>query len=298
MHRPVTFSLDFEDLRSDPSTQEERVGWVTARLLDRLAELGVVGTIFCVADVAARHPELVARMVADGHELGVHGLTHTPNDLLTPSQFTEQIRAAKAMLEDLGGEPVALYRAPQYSLVPETAWVPAILTELGFVASSSVLPAKSPLYGWPGAPMTPFRWPSGLVELPAPVTRFGPSMIPFLGGAYLRVLPGRVRRRGIDRSDPSVVLWTYCHPWEFDPDEPFYVFEDGGWVASRVGWFNRRNMMKRVESVILPSAGPRLGDLVATLGELPTFDPATVPAPSAPSRFQGTLRTRAKARGR
>ena len=294
----MTFSLDFEDLRSDPSTQEERVGSVTSRLLDRLAELGVVGTIFCVADVASRHPELVARMVGDGHELGVHGLHHTPNDLLTPAQFAEQISTAKSILEDLGGVPVTLYRAPQYSLVPETAWVPEILTGLGFVASSSVLPAKSPLYGWPGAPTTPFRWPSGLVELPAPVTRFGPSTIPFLGGAYLRVLPSRVRRRGIASTDPAVVLWTYCHPWEFDPDEPFYVFEDGGWVASRIGWLNRRNMLRRVESVLLPAPGPRLGDVVASLGDLPVFDPAATPPVPTGSRLQGALRTRSRARAR
>lgn len=293
MARPVSFTLDFEDLRTSPD-QEERVGQVTDRLLDRLRDLGVRGTIFCVADVAERHPELIARMVADGHEIGVHGLSHTPNDLLTPEQFSEQIGQAKQILERLSGTIVDLYRAPQYSLVPETHWATAILTDLGFVASSSVLPAHSPLYGWPGAPTTAFRWASGLIELPSPVMRFGPSTIPFLGGTYLRLLPEAVRRRGLAIADPNTVLWSYCHPWEFDPDESFYVFEDGGWIASRVGWMNRKGMMRRVESVVLPVPGAPLGEIVAGLGELPVFDPVIDVQPKG--RFQGALRTRSRAR--
>lgn len=293
MARPITLTLDFEDLRTS-SEQPERVGAVTDRLLDRFAELSIRGTMFCVAETAAAHPALIRRMVTEGHELAVHGLRHTPNDLLTPDEFAEQIATAKSILEDLGGTEVSLYRAPQYSLVPETAWIPEILTGLGFVASSSVLPAKSPLYGWPGAPTTAFRWPSGLVELPAPLLRVGPVSLPFLGGTYLRVLPAWLRARARAAADPDTVLWTYCHPWEFDPDEPFYVFEDGGWVASRVGWFNRRGMLRRLEAELRPVAGPPLGEVVAGLGELPVFDPPPVD-PSAKGS-SGLLRTRARAK--
>ena len=221
MDRPVSFTLDFEDLRTDPTVQEERVGIVTDRILDRLGELGVKGTFFCVGELASRHPELIRRVVADGHELGVHGLHHIPNDLLGPERFRSDNREAKAILSELAGTEVTLYRAPQYSLIPSTPWVPELLTELGFIASSSVLPARSPLYGWPGAPTTPFRWPSGLIELPSPVMKVGPATIPFLGGTYLRLLPAALRNRGVRNTDPDVVLWSYCHPWEFDPDEKF-----------------------------------------------------------------------------
>lgn len=294
MARPVSLTLDFEDLRTS-SEQPVRVGVVTDRLLDRWAELGIRGTMFCVAETAREHPQLLAKMAANGHEIGVHGLRHTPNDLLTADEFAEQTAEAKSILEQLSGSAVTLYRAPQYSLVPETPWIPDILHDLGFVASSSVLPARSPLYGWPGAPTTAFRWPSGLVELPAPLLRVGPLVIPFLGGTYLRLLPAWLRRRGRALASPDTVLWAYCHPWEFDPDEPFYVFEDGGWVASRVGWTNRKGMQRRLESELLPIPGRPLGEIVASLGELPVFEPP--PLDPADVR-KGRLRTRSRSSDR
>lgn len=273
MDRLVSFTLDFEDLRTDPSVQEERVVLVTDRILGKLRERGIRGTFFCVGELAEQHPSLMRRIVADGHELGVHGYQHIPNDLLGPERFRSDNEKAKAILSDIAGAEVVLYRAPQYSLVPSTPWIPEILTELGFIASSSVLPAHSPLYGWPGAPTTPFRWPSGLIELPSPVTKLGPMTFPFLGGTYLRLLPSVIRKRGVRSSDPASVLWTYCHPWEFDPDEKFYVYEHGGWLVSRIGWLNRRGMLKRVLNALEPQAGLPLGEIVASLGDVPLFDP-------------------------
>ena len=273
MDRPVSFTLDFEDLRTDPSIQEERVGFVTTRILDRLRELNIRGTFFCVGELASRHPDLIRRVVGDGHELGVHGLHHIPNDLLGPDRFRSDNLEAKQILSELAGKEVTIYRAPQYSLIPSTPWVPEILSELGFLVSSSLLPARSPLYGWPGAPTTPFLWPSGLIELPSPVMKLGPLTIPFLGGTYLRLLPAAVRRRGVRKAHSETVLWTYCHPWEFDPDEKFYVYEHGGWLISRVGWLNRKHMLKRVEATLRTGVGRPLGELATTLVDLPIFDP-------------------------
>jgi polysaccharide deacetylase family protein (PEP-CTERM system associated) len=290
MALPVTFTLDFEDLRTSP-TQESRVEYSTSLILDRLAELDIRGTIFCVAEVAQREPELLRRMTDLGHEIAVHGLQHTPIDLLGPQRFHEQTIRAKEILEQLSGQEVIGFRAPQFSVVPETSWALDILAEVGFTYTSSVLPVATLMYGWPGAPMTPFRWPQGMVEIPCPVVRFMGVTFPFLGGAYMRVLPSLVRRRGMRTASPASVLWTYCHPWEFDPDEPFYVYEHGGWLVSRIGWINRGGMLRRVEKSLHDAAGPPLREVVASLDDLEVFDPVGSDSPRA--AFQGKLRRRA-----
>jgi polysaccharide deacetylase family protein (PEP-CTERM system associated) len=287
---PVTFTLDFEDLRTSP-TQESRVEYATSLILDRLAELDIRGTIFCVAEVAQREPRLMRRMAELGHEIAVHGFQHTPIDLLGPDRFHEQTIRAKDMLEQLSGQEVIGFRAPQFSVVPETSWALHILAEVGFTYSSSILPVATLLYGWPGTPMTPFRWPQGLVEIPCPVVRFMGVTIPFLGGAYMRVLPSMVRHRGMRQASPSSVLWTYCHPWEFDPDESFYVYEHGGWLVSRIGWINRGGMLRRVEKSLEVEAGPPLREVVETLEGLEVFDPSELEDRRA--AFQGRLRRRA-----
>jgi polysaccharide deacetylase family protein (PEP-CTERM system associated) len=290
MALPVTFTLDFEDLRTSP-TQESRVEYATSLILDRMAELDIRGTIFCVAEVAQREPELLRRMTDLGHEIAVHGLQHTPIDLLGPQRFHEQTIRAKDILEQLSGQEVVGFRAPQFSVVPETSWALDILAEVGFTYTSSILPVATLMYGWPGAPMTPFRWPQGMVEIPCPVVRFMGVTIPFLGGAYMRVLPSLVRRRGMRAAPQSSVLWTYCHPWEFDPDEPFYVYEHGGWLVSRIGWINRGGMLRRVEKSMHHASGPPLREVVGSLGDLQIFDPAASDSPRA--AFQGKLRRRA-----
>lgn len=292
MPLPVTFTLDFEDLRTSP-TQESRVEYATSLILDRLAELDIRGTIFCVADVAAEEPQLLRRMTALGHEIAVHGYQHIPIDLLGRQKFHEQTIRAKEMLEDLSGQEVVGFRAPQFSIVPETRWAVDVLAEVGFSYSSSILPVATLMYGWPGTPKTPFLWPQGIVEIPCPVVRFMGVTIPYLGGAYMRVLPSVVRRRGVNSADPSSVLWTYCHPWEFDPDEQFYVYEHGGWLVSRIGWINRGGMLARVERSLRAASGPPLREVAALLTDLEVFDPEDSSNRHVP--LQGRLRRKADA---
>ena len=144
--------------------------------------------------------------------------------------------------------------------MPESAWAPEILTELGFAHSSSVLPGRNPpLYAFPGAPREPFTWPSGLIELPAPVVRAGPVSLPWIGGAYLRVLPWWVTRGAMRRSDDRI-LFTYCHPYDFDPDEPYWVVPQTGRGMSRLLWVGRKRMFDRLGRLLADGVAPPLGE--------------------------------------
>lgn len=259
----VTFTLDVEDYAGplDPP----RAPKITRDVIAFLAERGVRGTFFVVGELAQQHPDLVRDIAAAGHEIGLHAFRHEPLPSLEPGTFrTDSIRG-KALLEDLCGSEIVGFRAPQFSLVESTVWAAEILAEVGFRYSSSVLPARSPLYGFPGQPRVPYRWPSGLVELPCPVVSFGPFPNPYLGGVYFRVLPWRAIRYGRRRSQPAEILWTYCHPYDFDADEPFRRRPGLGLAKSRLLWLNRRGMYGRIARLLESGAAPPLAERVTML---------------------------------
>jgi hypothetical protein len=135
-----------------------------------------------------------------------------------------------------------------------------VLADAGFTYSSSILPARSPLFGDPTLPATPFRWPNGLVELPCPVVRAAGVGLPYLGGVYLRALPGpasTAARRSVGREQ---LLWIYCHPYDFDPDEEFWVVPDAGRLGSRLLWYNRRRTFAKIEAMLRGRAGAPLAE--------------------------------------
>lgn len=265
----IVFTLDLEDHRPDVSA-ELRFPSITDELLDDLERWGVIGTVFVVGDVVRDHPDLVARVAARGHEVGLHGATHTPLPEVGADTFRRVTADAMEQLAQTIQAPVQGFRAPIFSLVPDSRWAPAILSELGFTYSSSVLPARNPLYGWPGAPDRPFRWPSGLVEIPSPVFGFGPATVPLLGGTYLRVAPGPLVRWAAKRAPDHA--WLYSHPYDFDPDEERCRFPEVGRFGSRVMWWGRAGMKERVGGIVA-NTEQRLIDMVETFTDLPLFDP-------------------------
>jgi len=260
---PVTFSLDVEPHQPDPSA-DTSYPRVTRQVYEWLAERGIRGTIFVVGTTALANPELVTEAVALGHEVGLHSWDHTPLTELDPSRFLDETRRGKELLEDLAGEAIVGYRAPTFSLVRKTVWVTDLLTELGFTYSSSVLPARSPLHGFPGLPREPFTWPRGLVELPCPIARLGPVAVPYMGGVYLRVLPWPLVKLTWRLNGGGPAPLTYCHPYDFDTEEEFWVVPGTGRLGSRLLWIGRGAMFDKLDRLFAAGAGPPLRELLHT----------------------------------
>jgi polysaccharide deacetylase family protein (PEP-CTERM system associated) len=264
MSGPITFTLDLEDHRA-PESCVERYPWLTRRVLEFLGDRGVRGTFFVTGEIAERSPDLVREVAGAGHEIGFHGWHHAPLTRLTAVQLRADAKRGKALLEDAGGTPVIGYRAPLFSLVPESQWAVEVLAEVGFTYSSSVLPARNPLYGDQAAPVTAFRWPSGLIELPCPVASIAGIGLPYLGGVYLRALPTPVSATARHVFGRNQMLWTYCHPYDFDADETFWVAPEVGRLGSRLLWYNRRRMFAKVDAVLRAGVAPPLGERLAPL---------------------------------
>ncbi len=269
----VTFTLDIEPFAA-PGMASRHVE-LTETVLEGLASRGITGTMFIVGEVAEAHPELVRNIRDAGHELGLHAQRHIALAEVGSNQFLSETRDAKHRLEDLAQSAITGYRAPMMSLVPETAWAIPMLTEAGFTYSSSVLPARSPHYGWPGLPLEPFRWLDGPVELPCPLAGIGPIRIPFLGGTYLRLLPTPLAKLLQARANPDQLRWAYCHPYEFDPSEPRWIDPSVGKLGSWMLWYGRRHTWRNLDRVMQSGGGPTLIERVATLpDDLPVIDPS------------------------
>jgi polysaccharide deacetylase family protein (PEP-CTERM system associated) len=265
----VTFTLDLEDHRPS-SDAPERYPALTREVLDFLDARAVRGTFFVVGEIAAAQRDLVREVSDRGHEVGLHGWRHQPLTELTAAAFRADVTRGKALLEDLTGAPVLGFRAPTFSLVPESRWAIDVLADAGFTYSSSILPARNPLFGDPTLPATPFHWPNGLAELPCPVVRAGTVGLPYLGGVYLRALPGMASSAARRRAGRGQLLWIYCHPYDFDADEAFWTVPDAGRWGSRLLWYNRRRTFAKVEAMLRGRAGPPLGE---RLHEVPTAPP-------------------------
>lgn len=192
------------------------------RILQLMADRGARGTFFTLGWVAERHPGLVRRIVANGHELASHGHGHDRATELSPLQFTEDIVRAKRILEDIGGVAVRGYRAPSFSIGDENPWALDSILEAGYAYSSSIYPVKHDHYGMPDAPRFPFRAANGLWEIPMTTVRLGNRNWPAGGGGFFRLLPYPVSRwaiRRVNRADGRPAMF-YFHPWEVDPGQP------------------------------------------------------------------------------
>jgi polysaccharide deacetylase family protein (PEP-CTERM system associated) len=200
-----------------------RVEANTERLLAAFERAGVHATFFTLGWVAERHPALIKRIVAGGHELASHGYGHERVDGLGPEAFRADVGRARKLLEDAGGVAVAGYRAPTFSLNARTPWAVAILAEQGYRYSSSVYPVKHDLYGTPDAPRFPYRPDAGpLWEIPLTALRVWGRNFPCSGGGWFRVLPYPVFRLGLrrfNRTEAAAGVF-YTHPWEYDPEQP------------------------------------------------------------------------------
>ncbi|MEO7177308.1 MAG: polysaccharide deacetylase family protein [Allosphingosinicella sp.] len=217
------FSVDVEDPRLDLPDGERlpaRVPALVATYLDFLRRHEAKGSFFVVGEVARRHPEMVARIAAEGHELGCHSDSHLPLDRLGQTRFRDDLKRNLEALDRAGAGGIKGYRAPCFSMTSETGWAYEALAELGFTYSSSVLPARSPLYGQAGFGAEP-RLIEDVVELPVTLLPFRWLKVP-VGGLYFRVLPRFLLRRALARLQlAGENVASYHHPYDIDTEQAF-----------------------------------------------------------------------------
>lgn len=258
----LLFSLDLEDHTGVYATSGRYID-NAKKILDFLDELGVVGTMFTVGKVADAAPELVREVARRGHEVACHSYDHTPVDRLGQARFADDLRRAKDVLEQCISGQVTGFRAPMFSLTQNTPWAPDALLEAGIRYSSSVMPARNPIYGFDGAPRSVFRWRNGLLELPCPIASIAGMNVAYLGGVYLRYIPNFVVSKLLSRREENTVRWTYIHPYDFDPDEPFQRVDGAAFVTSVIVWLNRKRTYDKMRVLYRNHRSDRFTDYIA-----------------------------------
>ncbi|MEE4153886.1 MAG: XrtA system polysaccharide deacetylase [Erythrobacter sp.] len=229
-----------------------RVEGNVARILDLFEEAGVKATFFTLGWIAKRHPAMIRRIAEAGHEIASHGYDHARVFTLDRATFGEDIRTARAILEDASGERVIGYRAPSFSIDHRTPWAYQELAAQGYLYSSSVAPVAHDHYGWREAPRFAFRplpW-DDLIELPVTTAILGGRRVAAGGGGFFRVLPYGFSRwaiRQVNRREKRPAIF-YFHPWEIDPDQP------------RVAHAPMRSRLRHYTG--LTAMADKLGDLV------------------------------------
>jgi peptidoglycan/xylan/chitin deacetylase (PgdA/CDA1 family) len=114
-----TASLTFDD---GPNPE------ATPRILDALGEHGVKGTFFILGAHAERWPDIVRRVLNEGHQIGNHGYFHRKLHLKSPVYVKRDISLGKRAIERAGGNAPRFFRAPHGFRSP---WVNAIARSLG-----------------------------------------------------------------------------------------------------------------------------------------------------------------------
>lgn len=159
------------------------------RLLDLLGGLGIHGTFFTTGEMARRFPNIVRRIVGDGHELACHGDQHKDFTTLDYEETRRELRESLQTLREF--TPVVSFRAPYLRFPAEHL---PLLVEHGLTIDSSQAAYKF------GANHRGTNEVKGLMRIPASLT-----------SSVLR-LPAVLRKLWIASAKQPVVM--FVHPWE------------------------------------------------------------------------------------
>jgi peptidoglycan-N-acetylglucosamine deacetylase len=256
----IALSMDVEPWWAGDLTTESYMGSedIVAPAVDALLGLlkrrNAHATFFILGTVAEEDPGLVKRIAAGGHEIGSHSFEHINLGEMSRDAFLASEKATVDILSSICGERPLGFRAPNCSVDSNMTWFHETLErDLGYRYSSSVFPMRTPLYGYPGAPLGPYV-PGGnggearLVEFPVTIYR-GPLLrMPLCGGVYLRFQPlwlvVRLLKKVLEER-PAVI---YIHPRDI---YPLKEIPPGIGMLSRLALFHGANKaMGKIEELL------------------------------------------------
>ncbi len=146
--KPVTRLGELEQRRFSP-----RRGLV--RLVDLLAEFDAKGSFYVPGAVMEAYPWIVPGLLAEGHEVGLHGVYHEAMQTLDGDDFDAIMDRSLEMFTDQGGNTPVGFRSPAWELAPDHV---ARLKRPEISYDSSLMGLDHP-YRLDGLTEIPVHWP-------------------------------------------------------------------------------------------------------------------------------------------
>jgi len=196
------------------------------KILDWLRQNDTLATFFVVGELLEYQPELLDKIIENDHEIGFHTMHH---NRLDEDDFKEKFSQELDRFAELTQKRSIGFRAPTFSLNNTSSWAIDTLEQKKYLYDSSIIPAKTNLYGNPNAEEKPYKISSNslekndengnLIEFPLLTTTFLGKKIPAAGGFYLRTLPMKIIKNAIrNQEEKQIPSSFYIHSWELTPE--------------------------------------------------------------------------------
>jgi len=226
--------IDFEDWYHielvqkyfNPKNPESKIVLGIDKILNLLEKNDTYATFFMVGDLLIKEPKLLDKIIDAGHEIAFHTMHHSRIDTsMKKEMFEDEIK----LFSELTSGKSKGFRAPSFSLNNSSSWIFDILEKYDYLYDSSVMPAKTMLYGLPHAEKKPFKIssrsiekndPNGILhEFPLLTTQILGKTFPASGGFYLRFFPNRIIENAILKNEKNKIPSSfYVHSWELTPE--------------------------------------------------------------------------------
>ncbi|AXF54999.1 polysaccharide deacetylase family protein [Salicibibacter kimchii] len=86
--------------------------YITPAVLDKLEEYDIEATFFLVGERVKAHPEVVQRILEEGHVIANHSWDHPEFPKISDEEAEEQMKRTETAIHDITGEEVRLFRPP------------------------------------------------------------------------------------------------------------------------------------------------------------------------------------------
>ena len=195
-------------------------------ILDLLNKHNISATFFVVGEILQHDPELIDKIISNDHEIAFHTMHHDRIDSLNFSnKFDDELKEFQKLTNDKSKG----FRAPTFSLNEKSSFIIKMLEKYNYIYDSSIMPAKTSMYGNPNAEKKPYKITSEnlennsengkLWEFPLMVTKLLGKQIPAAGGFYLRTLPLYMIKNAVKNyENEHMPACFYVHSWELTPE--------------------------------------------------------------------------------